>query len=112
MDTREAIQNEFLKEYSDKEFSRITVKELCAMTPVTRTTFYSYYQNTAAGMKNSKMFTFFHPAAASDVAEAGYKASEKGKVLLYYGAPTKIMNIGSRLLPRSVTRKFAAAING
>lgn len=66
----------------------------------------------AAGMKNSKMFTFFRPASAADVAEAGYRAAEKGKVLLYYGLPTKLMNIGARILPRSVTRRFAAVING
>lgn len=46
MNTKEAIKAEFLKEYSRKDFSRITVKELCAMTPAARTTFYSYYQNT------------------------------------------------------------------
>lgn len=28
-----------------KEYSRITVKELCANTPVARTTFYAYYEN-------------------------------------------------------------------
>lgn len=46
MDTKEAIQSEFLKEYGKKEFSRITVKGICVQTPVARTTFYSYFQNT------------------------------------------------------------------
>ena len=39
------IQKQFIEEYEKKEYTRITVKELCANTPVARTTFYSYYQN-------------------------------------------------------------------
>lgn len=66
----------------------------------------------AAEMKESKMFTFFKPATAKDVAEAGYKALRKGKVLKYYGFSTNLMNILSRLLPRTVSRKFAREING
>ena len=66
----------------------------------------------AAEMKNSKMFTFFKPTNAKDVAEAGYKAMMKKKVLLYYGASTKLMNIGARISPRSLSRKFAGKING
>lgn len=45
MNAKQAIQKEFIKIYSQKEYSRITVKELCIKTPVARTTFYSYYQN-------------------------------------------------------------------
>lgn len=44
--TKEAIKTEFLREYSQKSFDRISVKELCTNTPVARTTFYSYYSNT------------------------------------------------------------------
>lgn len=66
----------------------------------------------AADMKNSKMFTAFKPAKASDVAKAAVRACQKGKVLLYHGLSTKLMNIGARLVPRSVSRKFAAKING
>lgn len=43
--TKELIQKQFIEEYEKKEYTRITVKELCANTPVARTTFYSYYQN-------------------------------------------------------------------
>lgn len=46
MDTKEKIQEEFILEYSRKEYARITVKDLCINVPVARTTFYSYYQNT------------------------------------------------------------------
>ena len=66
----------------------------------------------AADMKESKMFTFFKPATAREVAEAGYRAASKGKVLRLYGLPTKLMNIGARIAPRSVSRKFAMRING
>lgn len=43
--TKEAIQKEFIELYAKKEYSCITVKEVCVNTPVARTTFYSYYQN-------------------------------------------------------------------
>ncbi len=46
MDTKTAIKTAFMKLYANKEFSRISVSELCAATPVARTTFYSYYDNT------------------------------------------------------------------
>lgn len=46
MDTKEAIKAQFMKEYAQKDFQVITVKALCAATPVARTTFYSYYDNT------------------------------------------------------------------
>lgn len=65
-----------------------------------------------AQMKDSRMFTFFRPATPERVAKAGVAASQRGRTLLYYGLPTKAMNIGARLLPRAVTRRFAAKING
>ncbi len=46
MDTKDAIKQQFMKEYGQKDFAAITVKELCARTPVAWTTFYSYYNNT------------------------------------------------------------------
>ncbi len=45
VDARDAIKSQFMKEYVRKDFSDITVKALCAATPVARTTFYSYYDN-------------------------------------------------------------------
>ena len=58
------------------------------------------------------MFTVFKPAGAKEGAEAGYKAMMKKKVLSYYGVSTKRMNIGARISPRSISRKFAGKING
>lgn len=43
--TKRAIQAEFMREYRKTPCEKITVKALCACTPVARTTFYSYYQN-------------------------------------------------------------------
>lgn len=45
LNTKQAIQKEFINMYSEKEYNNITIKELCHRTPVARTTFYSYYQN-------------------------------------------------------------------
>lgn len=66
----------------------------------------------AAQMKNSHMFTMFRPADAHAVAEAGFRAAEAGKALCYHSAPTHAVNIASRLLPRSVCRKFMMKVNG
>ncbi len=67
---------------------------------------------SAAEMKNSKMFTAFGAARAKDVADCGYQALMKGKAVQYHGLPTRLMNIGSRLFPRQTARKFAKSING
>ncbi len=66
----------------------------------------------AAGMKGSKMFTAFQPATAEQVARAGVAAVMQGKVVKYHGVPTVLMNIGSRIASRRITRKFAGQING
>jgi len=46
VDTKTSIKEQFMKEYAKKDFSLITVKGLCASTPVARTTFYAYFSNT------------------------------------------------------------------
>lgn len=66
----------------------------------------------AAQMTDSNMFTFMKPACAKKVAYAGYKASNKGKTLLYYGFFTKFANIATRLFPRCFARSVARKING
>ena len=67
---------------------------------------------TAAEMKNSKMFSVFGAAKAEAVAVKGYKATMKGKAVCYHGMPTILMNIGSRLSPRRYSRNFAKNVNG
>ncbi len=64
----------------------------------------------AAAMKSGSMM-FRKAASAEDVAEAGIKALEEGRVLCYPGVFVKTVNILSRLAPRSVTRKFAERMN-
>lgn len=44
-ETKSAIKRQLMREYVKKDFSFITVKEICMKTPVARTTFYSYYNN-------------------------------------------------------------------
>lgn len=64
----------------------------------------------AASMKGgSRMFR--HAADAHEVAKAGIDAMYKGKTLANCGAFTKTAAFGSRLLPRSFTRKVAAFMN-
>lgn len=46
MDAKQAIKAQFMREYGRKDFASITVKALCGATPVARTTFYSYFDNT------------------------------------------------------------------
>lgn len=65
-----------------------------------------------AKMEKSKMFSFFRPASARAVAVCGYSAMQQGKTVAYHSVATKTMNVGSRLTPRSITRKFAKYING
>ena len=45
MDVKAAIKTQFIKIYEKKDFSRITVKELCESAPAARTTFYAHYDN-------------------------------------------------------------------
>ena len=64
----------------------------------------------AASMKNrSMMFRFAGKASA--VAEAAVLGMEKGRALVYPGAFVKAANIGSRLMPRAVSRVFAGFMN-
>lgn len=100
----------FVRSFSEAVFeeakgSGVTVTAVCPSP--TSTGF-----EKAADMKGSKMFTFIKPLTARKVAEQGFKACEKGKALVYCGFFTKLANIGSRLLPRSVTRRCAEKING
>jgi len=103
--------------YATKEFVRSfseAVAEEVKGTGVTVTAFCPGPTSTgfekAAQMKDSKMFS--KSANAKDVAKAGVKAMEKGRTLSYHGAFTKFMNIASRIVPRSVARKFSKKMNG
>lgn len=86
--------------------SGVTVTALCPGS--TATGF-----EKAAQMNASKMFTLFRPATPEQVAAAGYHSMETGRSsIVYYSAATKIMNIGSHLIPHLVANASAAIING
>ncbi|MGI6545091.1 MAG: SDR family NAD(P)-dependent oxidoreductase [Fastidiosipilaceae bacterium] len=65
----------------------------------------------AAGMTRSKMFSFVKPATAQSVAKHGYKAMMSGKVVELHGPQARLMNVGARLAPRALARKFAHRVN-
>ena len=86
--------------------SGVTVTALCPGS--TATGF-----EKAAQMNASKMFTLFRPATPEQVAAAGCHSMETGRSsIVYYSAATKIMNIGSHLIPHLVANASAAIING
>ena len=64
----------------------------------------------AAGMKSGSAM-FRHAVSAAEVALAGVRAMAKGKALSYPGVYPKLLSFGTRIGPRSVTRKFAKIIN-
>lgn len=84
--------------------SGVTVTAICPGP--TKTGFES-----AADMKNSKMFTQFFPQTAKSVAKCAYRAMMKGKPLVYHSKATKLMNVGSRLTSRKFAAGFAERIN-
>ena len=65
----------------------------------------------AAADMGSESRMFKKAAKAEDVAKAGLRVARKGKALCYQGSFTKWMSFLCRLVPRSVTRKFAARMD-
>lgn len=65
----------------------------------------------AAGMTRTKMFSFVKSATARSVAKRGYKAMMSGKVMALHGPQARLMNVGARLAPRALARKFAHRVN-
>ena len=122
MDTKEIIKAQFMEEYAKKEFSRITVKGLCAAAPVARTTFYAYFDNTdevkaaveedlIGGLMEIAERESAAPAKPEEVARSGLRALRQGRVLCYCGLFTRAANFLSRIFPRAVTRKAARHMN-
>lgn len=66
----------------------------------------------AAGMGASNLFTFMGAQSARAVAERGYKAMMAGKTVAYHSPVTHLLNIGSRILPRTTVARLAGMANG
>ena len=81
----------------------VTVTALCPGPTATG------FEKAADMGKGSRMFR--RAASPSKVAEDGIRAMEKGRVLVYEGAFTKLANAGSRIAPRALTRFFARKMN-
>lgn len=103
--------------YASKEFVRSFSEAIAEEVKGTGVTVTAFCPGpTATGFeKNAGMgshSTMFRRAASPrEVAEAGYAAMQKGKVLCCHGAFTKCMNLCARLVPRSVSRKYAEKMN-
>ena len=103
--------------YASKEFVRSfseSIAEEVKGTGVTVTGFCP--EPTATGFEknadmSNKSAMFKNAASAEAVAKAGYHAMKRGKTLKYYGLYSKCMNIGSRLIPRAWSRKYAQKMN-
>ncbi|MBR3237514.1 MAG: SDR family oxidoreductase [Oscillospiraceae bacterium] len=81
----------------------VTVTALCPGPTATG------FEAAADMGKGSKMFK--KAAKPEDVAKAGIRALRLGKVLCYQGSFTKWMGFLCRLVPRSVTRRYAAKMD-
>lgn len=64
-----------------------------------------------AGLEKSRMFTFFRPAKPEEVALTAYRAAMKGKAVAYHGAISRVVDLLTRLGPRSAARKCTMWIN-
>jgi hypothetical protein len=89
----EAIANEL-------EGTGVTVTALCPGASE------SGFQKAAA-MEESKIFKGRKLPTSRDVAEYGYKAMMKGKVVAIYGFMSKLMILGARFSPRFLVVKIA-----
>ncbi len=66
----------------------------------------------AAKMSGRNFFTMTRPATARQLATYAYHKMLQGRTLAYHGMFTKSGALAERLLPRSVTRRLAAFMNG
>ena len=89
-----------------EEFADYNVSVTCLCPGPTE----SNFANTADSEK-ANMFRYLKNATSEEVAESGYKAMMKGKVLCYHGMSVKAMAFLTRLFPRFINRKFAKYMN-
>ncbi len=88
--------------YEETKGTGVTVTALCPGPTATG------FEKAAGG---GRLHMFDHAADPASVAQAGYKAMKQGKALCYPGMIPKLMNLGSRISPRSVSRAIAKKMN-
>lgn len=66
----------------------------------------------AANMHGMNFFTLTKPATAYQLATYAYRKMKQGRTLAYHGYLTKAGATAERLLPRALTRRVAAVMNG
>ena len=66
----------------------------------------------AANMRGMNFFTLTKPATAYQLATYAYRKMKQGRTLAYHGYLTKAGAAAERLLPRALTRRVAAIMNG
>ena len=103
VDTRESIRKTFMGLYARERLDRITVTAICPGPTATG------FEASAAMGSGSTMFQ--HAASAADVARHGIAAMRAGKAICLEGMFTKVMAVGSRLVPRAIARKLAMRMN-
>lgn len=64
-----------------------------------------------ADMEKSKLFRI-HSMASADVARMGLDGYEAGRAVVVTGAGNHLVGIGSKILPRAVTRRIAGWLQG
>lgn len=63
-------------------------------------------------MRGMNFFTLTKPATAYQLAVYAYRKMKQGHMLAYHGYLTKAGATAERLLPRALTRRAAAIMNG
>lgn len=66
----------------------------------------------AANMSGRNFFTMTKPATARQLATYAYRRMMRGSTLAYHGPLTKAGALAERVLPRALTRRIAAFMNG
>lgn len=66
---------------------------------------------TAANLKNARMFKLFKAKSPEDVAKCAYRAMQKGKPVTYFSSQAKFLNFLSRITPYAISRRFTKIVN-
>ena len=70
------------------------------------------FRRLSANMSGRNFFTMTKPAPARQLATYAYRRMMRGSTLAYHGPLTKAGALAERVLPRALTRRIAAFMNG